>query len=378
MSNGRAKGIRLAGVVSAVLAGAIGLYAAWQAPMDGKAPKMAEEQFKNIQVLKGTPADQVIPTMQFISASLGVECEFCHVEHAFDKDDKKPKQFARNMMRMTMAINKDNFEGHLEVSCNTCHRGSSKPVSIPAIADENFKPPMEVPAGEKPAALPSANDVVGKYVAAVGGKAAIGKLQSLSEKGSMTAGGKQIPIEIYTKAAGKRASIAHMPNGESITAVDGHAGWLGSPGRPARDMNSAETDGYKLDATFALVPNLEQIFKELRVIQPEKLGDRETNVVLGIREGMPPVKMNFDKETGLLVRMTRYTETPFGRNPVQVDFADYRELAGAKIPYKWTLGRPSGRFTIQVDQAQANVSMDDAKFVKPAAPPGAPQGGPGH
>src|SRR5690242_4274328 len=60
--------------------------------------KKAEEQFKNIQTLKGIPADQLIPSMQFISASLGVECDFCHVQGAFDKDDKKPKQTARKMM----------------------------------------------------------------------------------------------------------------------------------------------------------------------------------------------------------------------------------------------------------------------------------------
>ena len=75
------------------------------------APKKAEEQFKNIQALKGIPAEQLIPAMQFITASLGVECEFCHVQGAFEKDDKKPKLMARKMMGMMFAINKDNFEG---------------------------------------------------------------------------------------------------------------------------------------------------------------------------------------------------------------------------------------------------------------------------
>src|SRR4051794_32317506 len=98
---------------------------------DSAKPKMAEDVFKNIQVLKGTSADQFIPTMQFIGASLGVECDFCHVERAFEKDDKKPKQIARKMMQMMFAINKDNFDGQREVTCYSCHRGSMKPVSTP-------------------------------------------------------------------------------------------------------------------------------------------------------------------------------------------------------------------------------------------------------
>ena len=83
-------------IVLVVLAGAVALYAAFQSPTQNATPqKTAEQQFKNIQVLKGIPADQLIPTMQFISASLNVECTFCHVEHEFQKDDKKPKQNKR-------------------------------------------------------------------------------------------------------------------------------------------------------------------------------------------------------------------------------------------------------------------------------------------
>src|SRR5205807_10542180 len=87
-------------------------------------PKLAEEEYKNIQALKVIPAEQVIPSMQFIAASLGVECEYCHVAHANEKDDKKPKVTARKMINMMMAINKENFEGHREVTCYSCHRGS--------------------------------------------------------------------------------------------------------------------------------------------------------------------------------------------------------------------------------------------------------------
>src|SRR6202051_2040821 len=108
-------------------------------PANAAGPKKAEEQFKNIQVLKGIPADQLIPAMQFITASLGVECEFCHVEGAFEKDDKKPKQTARKMMEMMFAINKENFEGHREVTCYSCHRGSADPVGMPPVMTEEPK-----------------------------------------------------------------------------------------------------------------------------------------------------------------------------------------------------------------------------------------------
>src|SRR6202044_2348345 len=103
-------------------------------------PKKAEEQFKDIQVFKGIPADQLIPAMQFIAASLGVECEFCHVQGAFEKDDKKPKLAARKMMEMMFTINQENFDGHREVTCYSCHRGSTKPVAMPPVMTAESKP----------------------------------------------------------------------------------------------------------------------------------------------------------------------------------------------------------------------------------------------
>src|SRR6266700_3221032 len=143
-----------------------------QAPASSAvAPKLAEEQFKNIQALKGIPADQVIPAMQFIAASLGVECEHCHVEHAFEKDDKKPKVTARKMINMMMAINKDNFEGHREVTCYSCHRGSADPMGTPIVTEEVPKPAAvegQNPSEEK-ASMPAADQLLDKYVSAIGG-----------------------------------------------------------------------------------------------------------------------------------------------------------------------------------------------------------------
>jgi hypothetical protein len=352
-----------------------------QAAPQNLAGKKAEESFKNIQVLRGTPADQLIPAMQFISASLGVECEFCHVQNAFDKDDKKNKETARKMIQMQMAINKDHFEGHTEVTCNSCHRGSHSPLAVPVISDEEPAPaahagPANTSAPAGPAApgqSPSADPVLDKYVKAVGGVEAIQKISSRVEKGTLITARGQVPVEVFAKAPDKRMTIVHQPNAESLTAYDGHAGWLGSAGRPARAMSNQENDAARLDADFHFATDLKQIFSQFRVGRPEKIGDRQTAQIIAIRQGLPPVRLYFDDESGLLLRMVRYAETPLGRNPTQVDYADYRDAGGVKIPYRWTIARPNGRFTIQVDEVQQNVTIEDIKFAKPLtpiAPPG--------
>ncbi|MGP0018473.1 MAG: c-type cytochrome [Candidatus Sulfotelmatobacter sp.] len=357
-----------------------------QAAANSAGPRKAEEQFKNIQVLKGIPADQLFPTMQFITASLGVQCDFCHVQGAFEKDDKKAKQTARKMMAMMIAINADDFDGHRAVTCNTCHNGSSQPQAIPAVMTEE---PKEAMGGPKPpdangtagptsalASRPTADQLLEKYVQAAGGAAAIEKVTSRVMKGSIDFGGKSLPIDIYSKDPDKRISFTHMAEGDSVTAFDGHEGWLGTPGRPGvRGMHGSEIDAASMDADLHFATHLKAMFRELQVQGSEPVGDHEAYVVVGQREGKPPLRLYFDQQSGLLLRLVRYGDTALGLLPTQIDYADYRDTNGVKIPYRWTLARPSGRFTIQVTEVKQNVPVDDAKFAKP---PAEEQKGPGH
>lgn len=333
--------------------------------------KPAEQAFKNIQVLKAVPANQVVPAMQFIANSLGVECGFCHVQGAFEKDDKKPKQIARKMIEMQMAINRDNFKGEQEVTCFSCHRGSENPVAVPIIADEA----TPVAAKNQPAetatfSLPSADEIVNKYIQAVGGTAAVEKINSRVEKGTVSLNGHDFPVEITSKAPNKRVSIVHMPNGENLTAYDGQSGWVGNPGsRPPRVMSPQETEITAFEANFHLPLDIKKIFSQFRVRPSDKIEGHDAVQVIGKSEGKPPVRLFFDKDSGLLLRAVHYTETPLGRNPTEVNYGDYRAEQGVKIPLQWTVARPLGRFTIRINSVEQNVPVDDSKFQKPAALP---------
>ena len=336
------------------------------------APKTAEQVYKNIKVLKGMPADQLIPAMEFITGSLGVQCDHCHVQGHFDQDDKKPKETARKMMAMMFAINKDNFDGQREVTCNSCHNGSLKPMSVPVISGENAGTIVAVGGTAAPAdlsKLPSASDVVDKYVQAIGGAAAVEKISSRVAKGSTTGfGGRKFPEEIFNLSPDKSAVVTHYPNGDSVTGYNGHEGWSAFPHRPARDMEGADLDAAKLDADIHLPIDLKKIFSELKVGPPQKIGDHEAYQILGVRQGLPPVEFYFDEQSGLLLRQVRYAESPLGLYPTRIDYADYRDQDGVKIPFSWTTARPGSSATVQLEQVQQNVPIDDAKFARPTAP----------
>jgi hypothetical protein len=224
------------------------------------------------------------------------------------------------------------------------------------------------PEEAKESSGPQADQLIEKYVQAAGGAAAIDKVTSRVMKGKIEFGDKSFSIDIYSKAPDARISYTHMPEGDSVTAFNGREGWLAMPGGRMREMHGGDLDGASVDADLHLATHLKQMFSEVKTRGTEKIDDHETYVVVGQREGKPPIELYLDTQSGLLVRLVRYGETALGRSPTQIDYADYHDVDGVKIPFRWTLARPSGLFTIQVTDVKNNVPVDDAKFVKPASP----------
>ena len=331
--------------------------------------KKAEDVFKNIQVLKGVPSEQLIPAMEFISSSLGVECSFCHVQDHFDKDDKKPKSTARAMMRMMFALNDNNFEGKREVTCYSCHRGARDPVGTPIVESE-------IPSGSRaggaeakklPANLPSASELIENYINAVGGTAALEKITSRVEKGTEYFHGQPVRVEILTEAPEKQAIVRHLPTGESDTIFDGRSGWFVFPGGGAREMHAADLDAARMDADLQLPLHIRRLFPELRLEYPETVEGREAYSLLGIREGQPPTKLLFDEKSGLLVRMVRSVESPLGRDPTQIDYGDYRDVDGLQIPFHITRSQPESVSDVRIETVQQNVQIDEKQFANPTS-----------
>ena len=331
----------------------------------------AAEAYQNIQVLKEIPADQLVPAMQFITYSLGVECSYCHVEGALEKDDKKPKQTARKMMQMMAAINRDNFDSKQAVTCNSCHRGAPHPVATPIIAEGGPRPAFESVFGEDTSTTngPPAEQIIAKYVEAIGGAAALQRISTRHEKGTINISGRNLPIEILSRIGGKQLTVIHLPNGDSITAYDGASGWTSAPNRPVREIPSVEVASAKPEVDLQLPLHIKQLFNEVKTAGTEKIGDRESYVVAGINSGEIAAKFYFDKESGYLLRILRYTKSPLGRNPTQIDYADFRTLNGLKVPFRKTIARPNSRLTVQIEDAEFNVPVDEKKFARPAVAP---------
>ena len=358
-------------LVSVALAGG-------QAATAGK-PLMAEDVFKNIQVLKGIPPDEFMGTMSVFSAALGESCETCHdgsggwASYALDTIPKK--RTARRMVTMMAAINQANFGGRQAVTCFTCHRGSDRPRITPSLTEVYGEAPPEGPdEGVRPAPdAPSADQVLDKYVQAIGGASRLAGLTSFVAKG--TSGGygpegDKRPVEIFAKAPGQRTTIIHTLDGDSTATFDGRAGWFAAPHRPVPvlGLTGGELDGARLDAQLSFPAQIKQAFGGWRAGAVTTINDRPAQVLQATSPGGTLGMLYFDRESGLLVRLVRFSPSKVGRLPTQIDYADYRDVAGVKFPFRWTVTWLSGVDTFELTEVRPNVAIDAAKFAKPAPP----------
>lgn len=320
----------------------------------------AEQRFKNIQIFKNLPATQLDPTMAFISGSLGVRCNYCHVPNQFDKDDKPQKLAARRMIQMVLDINKGNFNGQNAVTCYTCHRGTPTPVSVPAVGQNLWAPSSPSSTAET---LPPVKQILDRYVQALGGAEAINKINTRIAKGSrIGADGVLVPEEVYQKAPDKLLTITTYPqvvfsNGYNGTAAWGHSSREGAT--PLPDQLIAQI---KRDAVFNKDLKLEQLYSSLTVLGKTSVRDADAYIVQAKPVDGPVEKLFFDVKTGLLVRRYTESDTPLGKLPLQTDYEDYRDVDGIKQPFliHWSFpGRVWGR---KIDEIKQNVPLDDAKF----------------
>jgi outer membrane lipoprotein-sorting protein len=161
--------------------------------------------------------------------------------------------------------------------------------------------------------------------------------------------------------------------GDNVRAFDGQNAWNTSEGTfmpiPVVTLSGGDLLGAKLDAALSFPGQIKQLLSNWTAnFSPTSLDDDTVvNVVQGMQPDNTPVKFFFDQKTGLLRRQVRYSDTPIGLNPAQIDYEDYRDVAGVKMPFKITVTWTDGRSEIELTRVQPNVAVEASRFAKPQA-----------
>lgn len=336
---------------------------------------MAETVFKNVQVLRGIPVDEFMDTMGMFASSLGYDCASCHAAGISSDRDKFAEstpsiQKARQMVLMVNAINRANFGGEPRVTCFTCHRASYRPEVVPSL-ELQYGELIEDPSSMLiiPDRGAAADSVFGKYLEALGGPARLAALTSLVARGTYSGfntGGGKVPVEIHVKAPDQRAVIIKMPQGDASEIFDGNNAWVAAPWKPMplMTLGAENVAGARLDALLAFPAAIQKAFTQWQVTTVTLEDERTVRLAQGRDAAQRLVNFYFD-ESGLLVRVIRWNKTMVGTIPVQIDYANYRDVGGMKFPFQTRVRWTNGQDTIELTDVQANAAIAANRFVKP-------------
>ena len=376
----RGFGLRVVSTLTAATVCLLGVTLAYAQAAPQEKPLMADDVFKNIQVLRGLTVDQFMGTMGFIAAALSMNCSECHHtgSAATYAEDTPMKQTARKMILMVNGLNKANFGGKRMVTCYSCHRSDARPKVTPSLAEQYGTPPpddpdeLEIPEAPSTTA-PKPDQILDKYIQALGGAQRLASITSVVGKGNyegFDTEGDKFPVEVYAKAPNERTTVVHLRAGDNIRTYDSRNAWNTSAGTllpvPVFSLTGGDLEGAKIDATLSFPGQIKQVLKDWRTGFPSaSVDDKDVDVIQGASADGTPVKLYFDKKTSFLLRQVRYTDTALGLNPTQIDYADYRDVSGVKMPFTVTTTWTDGRSTITFSELRANVAIDAAKFAKP-------------
>lgn len=348
--------------------------------------KTVEQVRKNIQVLKGLPDSQLFPVMNFIGDSLGVHCDYCHVTQGtdprtgrdiwlYERDDKTEKIRGREMIKMVLEINKTSFGGDQKITCYSCHRGTTRVERVVPLPPVDFTLPRTDHKGPAPL---SAEQIISNYVKAVGGQDAGAKFKTIvytgiveRSQGRTNAVWQQIlptAQEITIKGPDKYLVKVTTPQGIIMQGIDGAVGWV-RDNNGSRQLAAAELEQVKQTAALYHAIKVAEQPAQMRALGLEKLGDRDVYVVAVTTGPQTTRKYFFDAQTSLLLRRITTTSTMLAPIPEQVDFEDYRDVGGLKLPF--TI-RTSGvaaftTMTRRFTDVRHNVVVDDSVFKMPVS-----------
>ena len=331
-----------------------------------------------LRVLQALPEAQLFPVMNLLADSLGVRCDYCHVQATpdltktpmnvggwvWDSDDKPQKGVAREMMRMVIDLNAGPFKGESRVTCYTCHRGSTRPARIPP------QPPPPVAGTTTPVtpALPPADRVWTNYVSAVGhvDSAARGTGTIITGWDDRTEG-RYGKVEVVVAGDDRYRATVTTPGGTTTQGLDGDVAWVATNDRVQRLSGS---DIGRLRRIAMRYRAVKERPAHLRVVGVERVGDRDTYVASAKLDPQTTWTLYFDVVTGLLRRELTTTETILVPLLEQIDYEDYRDVNGVTLPFRVQTcdGAPYDTVTRTFLQIRRNVPVDDALLRPPSAP----------
>ncbi len=368
--------------VTGVMTGAVTNAAGQGQAAGGQAPQMAEQVFKDVQVLKGITVDEFMDTMGMFAAATTRDCTGCHAPEILSGSREAFAistpliQRARQMTVMTNTINRNFFGNQRRVTCYTCHSGVPFPHRTPNLSIQYGTPPEDNPDRLEFVVLPDrAKDVdaiFAKWIQEIGGAQAWAGVKSFTAAGTYAGWDTshvEVPVDFFAQAPNQFTTMVHRKEGDNIFVFNGMNAWFAGVDAAAPNFTLNYTGGnltgFRIDALLQVAPQTVQKAYAQWQVSEDLVGDEPVTVLQGTNKGETPVNLYFN-DAGMLVRLVRWNDTAVGPVPTRFDFSDYRQVGAIRKPFQWVRAWTNNRVVYKLKDVRLNAPVDANRFQRPA------------
>lgn len=221
----------------------------------------------------------------------------------------------------------------------------------------------------------TAEQIIDRYVQALGGAQAIQKITSRISKGNVEilGAGATGTIEFYEKAPNKQMHLLTVPDlFTSYGGFNGSSGWgFDQEKKKPTELKGKELESLRVDSEFYKPIRIKEQFPQITLKGEEKIqfrdGPRQTYVLEAKSAAGNSRKMYFDTETGLLIRQDTQDTSEEGKVPAREFFLDYKNVDGVMVPFTIRHTQGGATMILRFSEVKQNVPIDDSKFDPPGA-----------
>lgn len=223
----------------------------------------------------------------------------------------------------------------------------------------------------KPAAstkLPTAQEILARFVKAIGGRESNAKVKSWTSKGTVELApiGVKGTFEEISSAPDRSLTRMNLEGlGEFLDGYDGKVAWSSNPIQGSREKTGLELAQIKLNNNLYRFIDMDKLYSKLEVKGIEKVGDKDAYVLVATPAGLPASTMYFDVNSGLLLRSDNIVITPEGQQPVKVFIEEMKQVEGVMVPYKIKTVLPAFQILMTSTEIKSGPPIDDSKFARP-------------
>ncbi|MCX6623741.1 MAG: hypothetical protein NTY38_22280 [Acidobacteria bacterium] len=216
---------------------------------------------------------------------------------------------------------------------------------------------------------PTVNDVLDRYVAAIGGQAAHQRIRTIHSVASIEfrGMGRKATRTMYRAAPNKSYSVVEIEGfGRLEEGADGNVAWTINPKEGPRLKTGDERDIALRAASWNGEMRLRELYPKIELAGAETVNGRPSYKLLFTPPSGPVMTRFFDQETSLLVRAVMKVNTPAGDRDVETEVSDYRSTDGVRTPFHITQTGAGPLMIITIETLEYNTAIPASRFDLPA------------